>query len=558
MKQSDIQPGDQLPMRQYFSILWANRWIILVVVAVTMAAAAYQTSKQEPTYTSDGKIWILPVNYTLGTGEGAEVNIATELELARSEQVGAMAATTLGDPKLGASVLGGWSVMNTPGTEIIEFDYTAADARTAQANARALSEGYLELRRQQAQEALLSSTVSLQERLADVREDLAAQNSQLLNAAAAGNDAKVRVLQPRVDSLTGQLGVLRQQLASLNTPESLRVGQLVEPAGPATESLPSPTRNGALALLVGLLLGAGIAFLKDHLDERVQDPGDLEYHSGSPMLAAIPTVAAWRRRKDVFLASYAQPDSAASEAYNALRAALIFSSSRHGFKTILTTSPGQGQGKTSTTANIAFALAKAGKRVTVVDADLRRSRLHLFLRAPHRPGLSDVLRGERKLAEALVHPVGAPPGLRLLPCGTSAMNPAELLGSSAMRDTIASLAEVSDFVLIDTAPILGIADALAIAPFVDTVLLVVDGQSTTIGDLRTARQRLDQLETSIVGSVLNRYNLASARRHYYSYRAPVSNGHAQPTQPIDLTAAPWVALQDKVSVSEGTPPQNKD
>jgi Mrp family chromosome partitioning ATPase len=138
------------------------------------------------------------------------------------------------------------------------------------------------------------------------------------------------------------------------------------------------------------------------------------------------------------------------------------------------------------------------------------------------------------------------------------MNPAELLGSSAMRDTIASLAEMSDFVLIDTAPILGIADALAIAPFVDTVLMVVDGQSTTIGDLRTARQRLDQLEISIVGSVLNRHNLASARRHYYSYRAPVSNGHAQPTQPIDLTAAPWVALQDKVSVSEGTPPQNKD
>lgn len=533
---SETRAGDQLPLKQYLAILWKNLWIILAVSIVTVSAAVYQTSQQAPTYTSEAQILVQPVSSALDGGNENQVNMATEIELARSERTAAIALESIGRTTPVGSLLSGLTVSNIPDTEILEFSYTAASPEAAYKGALALSEGYLQLRRDQAIDSLTASATSIRERLDDAQAELNRVNEQFLAASADENEARVDLLRPRVDALSGQVALLQQQLAALGAPNMLDVGQVIQPATAAFASTPNPARNGLIALLVGLLLGTGIAFLRDHLDERVQDSGLLESQVGAPMMAAIPTVGSWRKSKDAFLVSLRDPGSAAAEAFGTLRASLTFAASRRGLKIVMVTSPSQGEGKTSIAANIAWALARGGERVTAISADMRRPRLHLFFRADNLSGLVNVLIGQKKLMDCLVKPPGAPQGLLLLPSGPPPSNPAELLGSEAMAKLLEEASETSDFVVVDAPPLLPVADAIALAPLVESVLLVANAHSTTRSSLERATKRLQQLEAPIVGAVLNRSDSEPLSSYgFESYRL-IRSVNEPPHHPMTASA----------------------
>jgi capsular exopolysaccharide synthesis family protein len=193
----------------------------------------------------------------------------------------------------------------------------------------------------------------------------------------------------------------------------------------------------------------------------------------------------------------------------------------------MVTSANAQEGKTATTANLGVALAQSGKRVILVSADLRKPRLHRFFRSQNGMGLTNVLAGEKNALEVL-NWVGVE-NLRLLPSGPVPGNPAELLGSEAMESLLRELQEASDFVLIDAAPVLPVADAMTLTPLVDAVLLVADARSTTRGAIEQARQQLDQVNARVIGTVLNNFDPSKAaytHQHYgyESYRVedPVS------------------------------------
>ena len=321
---------------------------------------------------------------------------------------------------------------------------------------------------------------------------------------------------PNRSSLEAQASLVRssildRQLAQASLPREVTVGRIIEPADqPSSPVSPNHAVNGAFGLVAGLGIGIGLAFLRDRLSERLRSPEGIEAYLEAPVLGAIPRVPAWRRRKEAFLVSAVQWRSPAAEAYRILRTNVLSAASAVDVKSIVVTSAYSGEGKSATVANLGVVLARAGKNVTLVSADLRRPRLHEFFNREEHMGLIDLLAGRTTLRQALQE-VSVPThgfdnamaSLRLLSSGNVAEDPGELLSSTTMAGVLAELEKLSDIVLIDVPPVLPITDALVVAEVTKHVLLVISPEASTRPAITSARQQLDRVGARILGGVLN-------------------------------------------------------
>lgn len=213
------------------------------------------------------------------------------------------------------------------------------------------------------------------------------------------------------------------------------------------------------------------------------------------------------------LAAVADPRSPAAEAFRTLRTNIQFSSLDHELRTILVTSPGPREGKSTILANLAIAIAEAGRRVIAVDCDLRRPALHQFFGLDHATGLTSALLeddpGALPLQETFV------PGLRLLASGPQPPNPSELLGSQRFNRVVEALKQEADIVLFDAPPVLAVADAVVLAARLDGVLLVISAGKTKREPARRARQQLERVNARLIGLVLNDVKIDRSLYQYY-------------------------------------------
>lgn len=214
------------------------------------------------------------------------------------------------------------------------------------------------------------------------------------------------------------------------------------------------------------------------------------------------------------LITVAEPRSAISEAYRTLRTNLDFASLDRAVKTLVITSAGVGEGKSTTLANLAVVSAQAGRKVILVDADLRRPTLHQILGASNELGLTSMVVDEARLTSPPLQETGIP-GLSLLSSGPLPPNPAELLGSRRMAEVIATLTEEADQVFFDTPPIVAVTDAAVLATRVDGVLLVIGAGKTRREYARMAIQRLEQINARLVGTVLTNVEAGGGFTGYY-------------------------------------------
>ncbi len=214
------------------------------------------------------------------------------------------------------------------------------------------------------------------------------------------------------------------------------------------------------------------------------------------------------------LITVAEPRSAISEAYRTLRTNLDFASLDQALKTLVITSASVGEGKSTTLANLAVVSAQTGRKVILVDADLRRPTLHQILGANNEAGLTSMVMDEARLTSPPLQETGIP-GLSLLTSGPLPPNPAELLGSRRMAEAIASLAEEADQVFFDTPPVVAVTDAAVLATRVDGVLLVIGAGKTRREYARMAVQRLEQINARLVGTVLTNVEAGSGFTGYY-------------------------------------------
>jgi polysaccharide biosynthesis transport protein len=517
-------PNDKLPqedrgqLREYLAILGLRKWSIILVTLLVVGGAMLFSVRQTPMYTSEARVLVQQPAVSTGTSSPVaqfQVNLDTERELVTSAQVADLTARRLDGAVAPGQLLAGLHVDVIPKTEILLMRYQSPDPLESRQRAQAFALAYLDFRRQQAEEALLVAADSIQQRKQDLeKERTRAQGKADKLPEGDPNKAK---FEQQVQQVTGQIALLDQQLAQLTVPENVRVGQVVQPASlPSAASSPDYVQNGVLALLLGLALGVGLAFLRERLDDRLRGRSDFEQAIGAPVLAVIPRVSSWRRKTDTPLITNQEPQSTSAEAYRTLRTSLLFAASQRDVKILIVASPHPGEGKTVTSCNLAVALAQAGKRVILVSADLRKPRLHRFFGLANDVGLTNVLIGERE-PRAVVRDVGIE-NLKVVPSGAVPGNPAELLGSEAMGRFVTQLREVCDFVILDSAPVLAVSDALAVAPFADATLFLADAEVTTRGAVAQTRTQLEQVDSVVIGALLNNFDPSRARPYaYYGY-----------------------------------------
>jgi succinoglycan biosynthesis transport protein ExoP len=516
MSQSELSPEpNPTPIREHWAILWVRKWSIVAMAVLTAGAAAAFSALQTPTFDSSAEVLVTPVALS-SSDVATPPNIETERKIAESPSVAQLVVQRLDLSTSSQGLLGSLSVEVATNTEILEITYTDPNPETARLRADAFARAYIDFRRQQAQNRLLAVSEGIQTQINRLNNQLTSLNERISEEPSPAERA---TLQTTATSISSRIAILQQELSEIATPRSLTGGEIVAPASlPQSPASPNYPLNIALALIVGLALGVALAFLRERLDDRLKGRGDLEVHAGAPVLAVVPKVADWKQPATPLLVTIAEPKSGPSEAYRTLRTSLLFSAAQRGAKTVMVTSPHQGEGKTSTAANLGVVLAQAGKRVIVVSADLRKPRLHRFLGVSNENGVTRFLSGEISPQEALQRtPVIE--NLLVAPSGPIPGNPAELLGSEAMGQFLGQLREVSDFVLIDAPPVLALADALALVPLTDALLLVADSERTSRSSIQHAREQLDQVDARVIGAVLNNFDPAKARPYGYYYRS---------------------------------------
>lgn len=319
--------------------------------------------------------------------------------------------------------------------------------------------------------------------------------------------------------------------------------RVVDPAMiPSFPSRPAKARNIALAFLVGLVGGIGLALLREYLDNTVKTPDDIETLSRLPSLAVVPMFAdaaiANRKKgilkgissngndKRIELVAQHLPKSQMAEAFRALRTALLLSQADHPPQVILVTSALPREGKTTAAANLAVTLAQLGDKTVLVDADLRKpgvGRL-LNLGTGKYAGLSSYLAGASTLDLVTVQHAGVP-NLAAIPTGPLPPNPADLLSSHRLADAITELRTKFKFIVIDSPPIMAATDAVILSVQADGVLLVVRSGETPKEAFTRSRDLLTSVKSNLLGVVLNAVD-SSAPDYYYSYRYyPYSYGY---------------------------------
>jgi succinoglycan biosynthesis transport protein ExoP len=288
---------------------------------------------------------------------------------------------------------------------------------------------------------------------------------------------------------------------------------LVEPALTPSEPVRPRTRlNVVLGLMLGLLLGAGLAFLSELLDRSVKTPEELEAAAGVPVVGAIPPFKAAKQPIPVAH----EPRTPAAEAFRKLRTNFAFLGIDRESLCCVVTSPAAGDGKSTVAANLAIALVQAGRRVALVDADLRKPSLHRVFGLHQRVGTTTILLDQADVFDALQQP---DPGLpAVLTSGQLPPNPSELLGSRRMQQLIEELRTAFDVVLVDCAPLLPVTDPMVVSRLADGILLIARAASTTRDQANAARTACAKAGATVFGTVLNATSVTeSDQSAYYEY-----------------------------------------
>lgn len=508
----------------FFEILQLlrRRWGVIVLLVVAGSAAGWVTAPGEDTRPTS---YQASVTLLANPRANAGVNLDQAALLATTGQVPADVATAIGAPSPAAARAGvsAAATRETASIRIVARRSAPEDAETvsrafASALVQSLSGNDLAAYQQQLAQAN-DSVTEIRARLAELR---ALPSSDPLGAPDPDVAVQIVSLEDQLSSAIDTINRLEAE----GEPEPVLLIVEEGPAGSvAPAGLRAPDGKAQRAVLLGgfgLLLGIGTAFALDRLDTRIRNKATAEAALGAPVIAEIPPLPGGRQARNELLA-LTQPSSPFVESYRALRTVVALTArpgpgrDPDGGVVLVVSSPGAGEGKTTTSAHLAAMLAEAGRSVLLVSADLRRPRLHQLFDAEREPGLTDILSGgdtPRPLGDVVqqtkVHRV------HLLPSGAPTSNPAPLLREAGRMLDAARAA--FDFVLVDTAPLLIANDATELSTAADGILLMARAGKTSIDAAQRSAEVVNRLGVPIVGAVLIAATDTPTAYNYYRYR----------------------------------------
>ena len=510
-----------MELRDYLNVLRFRKWVIVASVVIVTLVAMTVSVFQPATYEGEARILISERDAgaaLLGTlvsefSSQPERGLQTQVQLM---QVRPLLENTIRRLDLGVTpgeLAGRITVTSVGQTNIVRIKVTDADPQVAADIANTLADEFVGWSRTYKRESIQAAADEVELRLNEAK-------AQVLELAArAKEQGNTEELKAELAIVTTTYATLAEKLETLKINEQLETGsaRVVSPAVlPANPVAPDPVRNGVLGLAVGLVLGIGMAFLYEYLDNTIKSASEAEEIYGVPVLGSVPAEKVDSRTVRQ-LAIIQNPGSAVAEAYRVLRNGLDFINFEREIKTLLVTSAAPAEGKSTVSANLAVALAQAGKKVVLVNCDFRRPTTDQFFAVNNMIGLSDVLSGANSLKSALQQP-HAELNLMVLTPGKMPPNPSELLGSRKMKELLDTLEEWSDWVIIDSAPLLAVADAAAVARWADGVLVVSKGGESVREAAAKSREMLEQVGARIVGvAIWGLEEGAASARGYREY-----------------------------------------
>jgi succinoglycan biosynthesis transport protein ExoP len=508
------EPVQELGLRDYLQILQRRKGLVVITTLVVLVPTLVVSLLKTPVYAGRAELLLQSqtaeslFDPTTGVRGDPVREIQNEIRILSSQPVRAAVRDAIGSaPEVMAAPIGQ--------TDIIQVTATSPDPQRAALLANTYANSYIDYRRKQAVDNVLEAAQQVQTKISDLQKQI--------DAAPAGGQK---------DSLVQAQSVFRQKLDQLQVDGTLKRGAalLVTPAtAPTSPVAPNPVRSGVLGLALGLVLGLGLAFVRDLLDDSVKSKEEFERAAlGVPVLGLIPVVAAWRTKDEAYLISLADPTSPAAEAYRTVRTSIQFLGLEQPMRTLQITSANAQEGKTTTLVNLAVALARSGQSVAVVCCDLRRPRVHEFFGLTNEVGFTSVLLGKVPLAGAMQEVPGQA-RLSLLASGPLPPNPSELLSSKRTVEVLGSLQAEYDIVLIDSPPVLPVTDALVLSGRVDATLLIGVAGATTRKEVNRTVELLRQVDAPLVGAVLNGVSVEGSYSYqYYRYEKP--GGRREPAR----------------------------
>jgi capsular exopolysaccharide synthesis family protein len=359
----------------------------------------------------------------------------------------------------------------------------------------------------------LESRLKTAQRIEDqIRRQLQAQRAEVLEM----NDltAQYQILESEIAALEKTSDAIDTRIKELSLTEGaapLNI-KVVEAARENYEPVsPAKAKTLFYALFGGGMLGVMLAFLRDWMDQRLRSADEIKQVLNLPVLGVVPHILA-TSPSERGMQLHLDPMSDVAESYRTVRTAVYFGVPAGRAKTLLITSPAPGEGKTTLTSNLAIAMAQAGNRILLLDADFRKPTQHKIFSADKSVGLSSVLAEEVALDQA-IHPTGVP-GLDLLPCGPIPANPSEILNSQMFADLLQELSRRYDHVLLDSPPVVPVTDARILAASADATVIALRAEQSTRKTALYARDVLRSVGANILGVVVND---VPRRRGVYGY-----------------------------------------
>lgn len=533
----------------YVNLLWRRAWL-LVLGTLLAAGSAYAAARlTTPVYEASAKLLVNEAP-TSAANDPASIVIKSE-RLARTYADMMQQRPVLTDAiaevqaDLSADDLARrLSVTPIRDTQLIALVVQDGDPVRAAALANAIPQVFSR------QNAALQ-TARYADAKANLNTQLAATTElieQVQAELAAGRSGEIdetdrQRLQAELARLQQVADRLNENLQNIQLAEAQSTSNIVvtEPADIPTEPVrPRPLRDALLAGVVGLMLAGGVIFLIDYLDTSLRASDQVENRLKLPvvgLIASVPITSTKGKDElqltaDSELVALCEPRSPVAEAFRSLRTNVQIAGVDRPIRTLLVTSAGPDEGKTLVAANLAVVMEQAGREVILLDADLRRPRVHRLFRQTDHTSLAEVLLGDCERWPCALMPT-ALERLMTVPAGCPPPNPSELLGARRMREFIQFLTQRGDIVIIDSPPLLPVTDALVLAPEVDGVLLVVRHGHTHLKSAQLALTQLQQAGARVLGVVLNQvpigqrsygYHYGYYYRSYYTDNSPDGRG----------------------------------
>ncbi len=332
-------------------------------------------------------------------------------------------------------------------------------------------------------------------------------DAEAMAASISADLTELNILKNQIDEKRQSIREVLDRLAEMNvlagnyTYTKVRV---IDPPGVGYRVGPSLVRYLGTGIAIASILGFGLAFLIDWSDQSYRNPQEIASVLRTPVLGKVPIIRDAKKSKNraAGLITMHRTNSVASESFRSIRTSLAFVAGKIGGKVFIITSASPGDGKSTMAANLAVSLAQMGKKVVLVDGDFRRPRVHQIFETTMQPGTLQHLEEGVPLAE-VVRPVESMPTLNVLTVGDYPKNPGELVSSARFEDLLLNLRRDYDYVLIDSPPILPVADAIGMSSFVDGILMVIRIRRGVIVASQKAKEQLDMVNGRLLGIIVN-------------------------------------------------------